>query len=266
MGASGFLGGTLYKELHRYYDTYGTYHTGKIYSDNKHFIHFDVTQDSIYEVLNQVRPTLVISALRGDFEGQVEAHEDLCDFALRTGIFVIYLSSANVFDAFTNYPSYEFDKTLSDSKYGKLKIRCENYFLNFLPETQYAIIRLPMVFGANSPRVREIKNALLLHAQIEVFPHLIMNTTTDKKLGQQIHYIINRKLSGIFHLGSNDLIHHQEFIQEIVRKVNLNIKPQYKMVYTSNFDRYLAVLPKDNKLPQHLAITNEEVLAESQVF
>ncbi|WP_349675842.1 MULTISPECIES: sugar nucleotide-binding protein [unclassified Leeuwenhoekiella] len=266
MGASGFLGGTLYKELHRYYDTYGTYHTGKIYSDNQHFIHFDVTQDSIYEVLNQVRPTLVISALRGDFEGQVEAHEDLCDFALRTGIFVIYLSSANVFDAFTNYPSYEFDKTLSESKYGKLKIRCENYFLNFLPESQYAIIRLPMVFGANSPRIREIKNAILLHAQIEVFPHLIMNTTTDKKLGQQIHYIINRNLSGIFHLGSNDLIHHQEFIQEIVRKINLDIKAQYKLVYTSNFDRYLAVLPKDNKLPQHLAITNEEVLAESQVF
>jgi len=38
------------------------------------------------------------------------------------------------------------------------------------------------------------------------------------------------------------------------------------LVYTSNFDRYLAVLPKDNKLPQHLSITNEEVVAESQAY
>jgi len=266
LGASGFLGGALYKELHRYYDTYGTYHTGRIYSDNQHFIHFDVAQDSIYEVLNQVRPTVVISALRGDFEGQVEAHEDLCDYAQRTGIYVIYLSSANVFDAFVNYPSYEYDKTLSESKYGKLKIRCENFFLNYLPEEQYAIIRLPMVFGMNSPRVRAIKNAILLQEQIEVFPHLIMNTTTDRKLAQQIHFIINRSRFGIFHLGSNDLIHHQEFINEIIAKLDIKVKPQFKLVYTSNFDRYLAVLPKDNKLPKHLSITNEEVVAESQAY
>ena len=256
----------MYKELHRYYDTYGTYHTGKIFSDNKHFIHFDVVQDSIYEVLNFVRPNIVISAIRGDFQGQVEAHEDLCDYAKRTGTFVIYLSSANVFDAFTNYPSYELDKTLSTSKFGKLKIRCENFFLNYLPEQQYAIIRLPMVFGTNSPRIREIKNAILLQEQVEVFPHLIMNTNTDKKLSQQIHYIINRKRFGIFHLGSNDLIHHQEFINEIVQKLDLKIKPNFKLVYTSNFDRYLAVLPRDNKLPGHLAITNEEVVAESYAY
>ena len=123
-----------------------------------------------------------------------------------------------------------------------------------------------MVFGMNSPRVRAIKNAILLQEQIEVFPHLIMNTTTDRKLAQQIHFIINRSRFGIFHLGSNDLIHHQEFINEIIAKLDIKVKPQFKLVYTSNFDRYLAVLPKDNKLPKHLSITNEEVVAESQAY
>ncbi|MGB3774603.1 MAG: sugar nucleotide-binding protein [Leeuwenhoekiella sp.] len=266
LGASGFLGGALNKELRRYYDTYGTYHTGRIYSDNQHFIHFDAAQDSIYEVLNQVRPTIVISTLRGSFDGQLEAHEDLVDYAKRTGIKLIYVSSSNVFDAFTNYPSYEFDKTFSESKYGKFKIACENLFLRNLPEEQYSIVRLPMVFGLNTPRIRELRSRILDGKEVEVFPHLIINTTTDKKFSQQIHFIINRNLSGIFHLGSKDLIHHQEFINEVIDRLDLKVKPHFKLVYTSNFDRYLAVLPRDNPLPQHLSITNEEVVQVSQVY
>ncbi|MAZ29426.1 MAG: dTDP-4-dehydrorhamnose reductase [Cytophagaceae bacterium] len=266
LGASGFLGGALYKELYRYYDTFGTYHTGKIYSDNKHYLHFDVVQDDIYSVLNEIRPDIVISTLRGDFDAQEETHENLMLYAARTGIFVVFVSSSNVFDAFTNYPSYELDKTLSESKYGKLKIRCENFFLRGLPEKQYAVVRLPMVFGKNSPRVKEIKNQVLLGEPIEVFPHLIINSTTDRKFSQQIHYILNRNLYGIFHLGSRDLIHHQELMSEVVTNLDLKREPNYKMVYTSNFDRYLAVLPRDNKLPGHLNITNEEVVAASQAY
>ncbi len=266
LGASGFLGGALYKELYRYYDTYGTYHTGKIYSDNKRFVHFDVVQDSIYEILNRIRPTIVISTLRGNFDGQMDAHEDLADYAARTGIKVIFISSSNVFDAFTNYPSYEMDKTFSESPYGKFKIRCENFFLRGLPEEQYVVARLPMVFGLNSPRVRELRSQIMDGKEVEVFPHLIMNTTTDKKFSQQIHFMINRDRTGIFHLGSNDLIHHQEFINEVIYQLDLKVKPHFKLVYTSNFDRYLAVLPRDNKLPKHLEITNEEVVAVSQVY
>ena len=123
-----------------------------------------------------------------------------------------------------------------------------------------------MVFGVGSPRIQALKNELLLGDPIEVFPHLVMNTTTDAKLRQQIHYIINRKLSGIFHLGSTDLIHHKEFIHELVIMLDLNRKPIYKNVYTSNTDRYLAVLPRDNRLPKHLQITNETVVESSKKY
>ena len=88
-----------------------------------------------------------------------------------------------------------------------------------------------------------------------------MNVTNDSKLTQQIHYIINRKKHGIFHLGSKDLVHHDDFIKEIVQLLNIK-KPLYKMVYTTNDDRYLAVLPKDNKLPKHLQINSDTVLEE----
>ncbi len=250
----------MYKELYRYYNTYGTYNSGKIFSDNQHFLHYNLERYDIFELLKKQGPQIIVYALRGPFESQIEAQELIVDYAQKTKARIVFLSSANVFDAFSHFPSYEFDKTLSESIYGKLKIRCENLLMRNLPENQYAICRLPMVFGTGSPRVEEVRNLAFQDAAIEVFPHLIINATTIKKLTQQVHYIINRKKYGIFHLGSNNLIHHKEFIYELVKGFRLVHKPIYKNVYTSNFDRYLAVLPKDNKLPKHLQITNEEVL------
>ncbi len=48
---------------------------------------------------------------------------------LREKLKFIFLSSANVFDAYSKYPSYEHDKTLSHSIYGHFKIKIENMLL-----------------------------------------------------------------------------------------------------------------------------------------
>ncbi|TRZ42904.1 sugar nucleotide-binding protein [Robertkochia solimangrovi] len=258
LGASGFIGGALYKELCNYFDTYGTYHTGRIYSGNKHFFHFDMETDDVFSLLIKLRPNLIISSLRGDFDAQVETHELIAEYCKATGAKVIFLSSANVFDAFSNYPSYEYDKTLSESPYGKLKIRIENMFMR-LPEKQFTIVRLPMVFGSKSPRIKELRYFLENKEAYEVFPDLVMNVTNVDMLTRQIHYIINRKRRGIFHLGSSDLVHHDEFIFEACLKMGYE-HPLFKNVYTSNFDRFLAVLPKDNKLPKHLQFTQSDII------
>ena len=65
----------------------------------------------------------------------------------------------------------------------------------------------------------------------------------------------------MFHLGSTDLVHHDEFIKELMELLS-DQPAKYKHVYTTNEDRYLAVLPKYNKLPKHLQITSETVLTE----
>ena len=264
LGASGFLGNALYKELYRYYNTYGTYHSGRVYSDNKHYLKFDLVNDDVYELLRQVQPSVIISALRGPFSDQLEAHELMVSYAQETGCRIIFLSSANVFDAFSNYPSYENDKTLSQSIYGKLKIRVETLLMRHLPEEQYAIVRLPMVFGNQSPRVLEILQHIKDKTPIEVFPNLIMNVTTDTKITQQIHYIINRNKSGVFHLGSSDLVHHDDFIKEIIKSLG-DYKALLKQVYTTNDDRYLAVLPKYNLLPKNLHLQSQDILNELKI-
>lgn len=261
LGASGYLGHAIYKELSPYFRVFGTYHTPKKeFESNHQFFHYNVEEDDVYEILEACRPTIIISALRGDFNAQVIAHKHVAEFISAVGCKIIFLSSANVFDAYSKYPSYELDKTLSHSVYGHFKIKIENLLLR-LPKKQVVIIRLPMVFGANSPRTNEIKSAVIEQEAVEVFPNLIMNVTLDKKITQQLHYIINRNKHGVFHLGSTDLVHHDEFIRDILSFITPK-KVVVKQVFTTNEDRYLAVLPKFNKLPKHLQITSDQVLEE----
>lgn len=264
LGASGFLGNALYKELCSYFKTFGTYcKPNTALEKNKHFFQYNVEEDDVFEILEAVKPSIIISAMRGDFHSQTVAHHHITEYLVLNDCKIIFLSSANVFDSYSKYPSYEEDKTLSESIYGHFKIKIENMLLR-LPKRQVSIIRLPMVFGAQSPRVKEIKIHIYDRTAIEIFPNLIMNVTTDYKVTQQIHYMINRNKSGVFHLGSTDLVHHDEFIQELVERLT-DKSVYYKHVYTTNEDRYLAVMPKLNQLPKHLQITSGEVLEELEV-
>ncbi len=263
LGASGFLGGSIYKELCSYFRTFGTYNTSnKSFEKNHHFFQYNIEEDDVYEILEACKPSIIISALRGDFHAQTIAHQHIAEYAIEFGSKIIFLSSANTFDAYSKYPSYELDKTLSHSIYGHFKIKIENLLLR-LPKKQVAIVRLPMVFGANCPRIQDIKQCIADKESVEVFPNLIMNVTLDKKVTQQIHYIINRNKHGVFHLGSTDLVHHDEFIKDLIASITQG-KVQLKHVFTTNEDRYLAVLPKYNKLPKHLQITSSKVLEELQ--
>ena len=262
LGVSGFLGGAIYKELHHYFQTFGTFRTSSVaHEKNTHFYQYDFDDDDIFEILDIVKPTIIISSLRGDFSAQLTAHKHLYEYInQKKDCKMIFLSSANVFDAYSKFPSYENDTTLSNSIYGHFKIRLEQLFLK-LPTNKVAIIRLPMVFGAQSPRNNEIKLLLKLDEPIELFPNLIMNVITAKKVSQQLHYIINRSKTGIYHLGSSDLVCHDDFIKELVERMYFN-NTRYKLVYTTNDNRYLAVLPKDNKLPKHLQMKSEDVLKD----
>lgn len=260
LGASGFLGGAIYKELCSYFKTYGTYNiSNKAFEKNKHFFQYNIEEDDIYEILDIVKPTIIVSAIRGNFSRQVLVHLHLAEYVFSNKVRLLFLSSANVFDAYVKYPSYEEDKTYSNSIYGHFKIKIENMLLR-LPKKQIAILRLPMVFGSQSPRVLEIIQNIKEKEPIEIFPNLIMNVTADSKITQQIHYIINRNKSGVFHLGSSDLVHHDDFIKEIIDLLELQDKATFKRVYTTNDDRYLAVLPKTNKLPKHLQIKSQDIL------
>jgi len=54
----------------------------------------------------------------------------------------------------------------------------------------------------------------------EIFPNTVINLASDYFVTQQLHYIINRNRWGIFHLGSVDLVCHNEFISQLVTGLN----------------------------------------------
>ena len=263
LGASGFLGNTIYKELLPYFDTYGTYHSSSsAFEDNQVMFSFDVEKDNINIILEKTQPNIIISSLRGDFKAQLKVHQEIANYTLAAlDCKVIYLSTVNVFDGKGTFPSYENDSVLAESDYGKFKISIEKLISN-LPASKYLIARLPIVLGVNSPRINFLKEASKSNAEFEVFPNLIISITTANKLSQQIHYIINQDLHGIFHLASNDVIHHFDLFEEISEKLELkNIV--FKHNYTSNKDWYLALLPKYNLLPDNYQITIQQVIEDS---
>lgn len=260
IGASGFIGNALYKELNSFFDCHGTYHTDNSFFDkNQKFNQFDMELEDVTILLDNVKPSILITSLRGNFNSLLDTHKRIIKWIQKNDCKLIFFSSANVFDSFSNYPSYEYDKTLSNSIYGKFKIKIENAMMR-LPLEKYVIARVPMIFGASTPRVDEMKALYNLKAPIEVFPNVIINITSLQKLTQQIHYIINQEKSGVFHLGSTDLIYHLDLIEEVCDVLEFQ-NPIFKKVYDSNNDRYLAVLPKDNMLPQNLNTTTKEVIA-----
>ncbi|MGB8705168.1 MAG: sugar nucleotide-binding protein [Gillisia sp.] len=264
LGGSGFIGNALYRELYPYFDTYGTYFSNSdAFEKNQKFFEYDMNSENIGILLDNLRPTIIISAVRGNFDSQVHLHFIIIDYILRNKCKLIFISSANVFDAFTNYPSYEYDKTLSQSIYGRFKIKIENALLR-LPNNKYNILRLPMVFGLNSPRVLEIKNKIDFGEALEVFPNVVVNAIDIQKLTQQVHYIINRNKQGVFHLGSTDLTHQHDLITDIAEVLGYK-HPLLKQVYDSNYDRFLAVLPKDNLLPKNLQTTVQRVVQASVI-
>ena len=259
LGGSGFIGNAIYRELCNFYDTYGTFCSARrVFEGNRQFLKYDMEEDDVFEVLERVRPQVIISAVRGNFAAQIQAHRHIVEYVLRNPAKLYFISGANVFDGYSKYPSYEYDKTLSESVYGRLKIKIENMLLRIAVE-KMAILRVPMVFGNTSPRIKEIKANILKNEPVEVFPNLVINVTNDVRLTQQIHYLINQNRSGIFHLGSKDLVHHDDFIREVVERIG-SFNPIYKRVFTTNEERYLAVLPKHNCLPSNLEVRYQEVI------
>jgi len=258
IGGSGFIGNKLYKELNKFYKTFSTYNSSEKNRKNHQFIYFKMEELNLSLILNKIKPSIIISSLRGDFDLQLITHREIYNYVKKNICKIIFLSSSNVFDVFRHYPSYEYDKTFSESPYGIFKIKIENLLLK-LPVEKFVIARLPMIWGINSPRIKEIKKNIYKMIPIEIFPNTIININIINKLCQQLLYIINNDKNGIFHLGSSDLIYHDDFIKTIIKK-KFKKKPIFKFVYSSNKKRYIATLPKENKLPKHLNISCSEVI------
>lgn len=263
LGASGFIGNALYRELDSYFDVYGTYCTQDgLYKDNQVFYNYDAETDSLLKLLDKVKPRYIISTFSSEQDAALKAHRELLTYCeLLPMSRILFASSSEVFNARKQFPAYEYDKPLSETPSGRSKLAIEKLLLEQLP-LQTTIFRLPEVLGINAPSILQLRQAIKHKAAFEVYPKRIISVTTAEKIAQQLHYIINKDLIDIYHLASSDVVHHDDIFREIATRIGSGL-PVFKKVFSSNEDEYKAILPKENILPEAYRITVAEVIESS---
>lgn len=226
LGASGTVGSAVFRLLSRDKDfkIFGTYFTSA-QEDTSAMIRFSVEfPEGIFTVLEQVRPDIVISSLRGEFEKQLAVHRYIAEYLTASGGKMIYLSTANIFDGNCEKPHEENDTRISDSDYGRFKIECEDILRDRMGE-RAAVLRIPFVWGKNSPRMQEIK-AGCESGRLEVYTDFYSNHVSDLQIAEMIQWIVREDKNGIFHVGTSDIVNYQHFIGELIGAMGWK-KPEF---------------------------------------
>jgi len=261
LGASGYLGKAIVKEMgkNKELQVYGTYLSHPALESDK-MVKVDLGDASkIEEIVETLQPKSIVSCLRGDFEKQLLFHEIIAKYVKNSGGRIYFFSTANVFDNDLKKPHCEEERPNSCTDYGQYKIACENSLLAIGKE-QVCILRLPQVWGKESPRMTALLNSLHQNEEITVYPNLFFNTNTDIKIARQLCHIMKHDLKGIFHLAAGDVMSHEAFYNNLMRALNFK-----GVSVKSNFSEegYFALLSKrEDEFPEGLRVTNQSVNEE----
>lgn len=256
LGASGTVGTAIYKRLSQYdtFDVYGTYFSSK--PDAPHMCYFSLENpERIKDILADIAPDIVISALRGNFKKQMDVHIFTAEYLENNHGKLIYFSTANVFDGKLESPHYEDDSLQSDSEYGKFKICCENKLREIMGSSAI-ILRIPFVYGKNSVRMRQIKDGCEKGA-LDVYENLFSNYVTDIQIADYVEWIIREKKEGIFHIGTTDVMRYSDFIKRLIKGLG-NKYPTFNYLDVTGT---MAVLTERKDIPHRLEWNAERVIA-----
>jgi dTDP-4-dehydrorhamnose reductase len=261
LGASGLVGRALIDELKDGYDLYGTYGSSVTsLSDDKQF-QLKVQQvDNLKEIIRSIKPDIVISCLRGEFDLQLKFHKELAMELRNKGSRVYYFSTTNVFDGDFSRPHTETDILISESDYGNFKIECENMLKEILND-RVMIIRIPAIWGKDSPRWNAFKESIENNKVIDVFRNLVCNNLSDVLLAKQMRFIIENKLKGIFHLGSVDMMTQGQFYEKLISKLGSKKSILQYHLFQDNADTFYFTLKSNrNDIPMSLQSTNKDII------
>jgi dTDP-4-dehydrorhamnose reductase len=263
LGASGLVGKALIEEIKDVCDLYGTYFSSSVTNlpKDKHF-KLDVHEVSkLKELIHFINPDAIVSCLRGDFDRQLEFHKELASELENSKSRVYYFSTANVFDGDYSRHHSETDEPFAESEYGKFKINCENALKEKLNH-RAVIIRIPAIWGKNSPRMNSIKESIENNQIIDVYRDLECNNLLDTQLAKQLRFIIENQLTGTFHLGAVDMMAHGEFFEKIVNAISpgKSILKFNSLSETGN-TLYWGLTSNRNDIPDFLQSTNQDIIS-----
>ncbi|HLO13164.1 MAG TPA: sugar nucleotide-binding protein [Pseudoneobacillus sp.] len=261
LGASGLVGKALIDELKDGFDIYGTYSSSLTGLPVEKQFQLEVQQiDKLMEITRSIKPDIVISCLRGDFDHQLKLHKELAMELRNSNSRLYFFSTTNVFDGDFTKPHTESDIPISESDYGKFKIECENMLKEILDE-RAIIIRIPAIWGKNSPRWNLIKESIKNNKMIDVFGNLVCNNLLDVQLAKQLRFMIENHLKGTFHLGSVDMMDQGQFFEQIISKLGSEKSIlRYQLFQETDDTRYFALQSNRDDMPDSLQSTNQDII------
>jgi len=261
LGISGLVGKAVAKEFSRNSLVYGTYHKNEISLPIQGQFRWDISdRNQFKEIVETVSPTVIISSLRGDFTEQLKVHEDLVNLIKNKDTRLIFCSTANVFDGDTFKNHEEIDEPNAGSEYGQFKIACEKIVMKELGD-RAIIVRLPMVWGADSPRLNEIKEKIANNEEITAYKNLFLNHALDTMIAKQIYYIVNQNLKGIFHLATSTIESHVYFIQSLVNRLTKSNEKIVKEEIVPDVEwSYFGLHVTRKDIPEELNYSNQDII------
>ncbi|MBI0577979.1 sugar nucleotide-binding protein [Neobacillus cucumis] len=262
LGASGLVGRALSDELKDGFDVYGTYSTTLPSLPVGKQFQLEVKQtDKLKEIIHAIKPSMVISCLRGDYDHQLKFHKELASELHNKDSRLYFISTTNVFDGDYSRPYTETDLPFSQSDYGNFKIECEKMLRETLAE-RAMIIRIPAIWGKDSPRYHAIKESIKSQKVIDVYSNLVCNNLLDIQLAKQLRFIIESKLKGIFHLGSVDRMTQGQFYEQIISKLESeNSLLNYHLFQDMTETFYFTLKSNREDMPSSLQSTNMDIIS-----
>jgi len=104
--------------------------------------------NNINIILNTLKPEIVISCLRGNYDEQLILHTEISKYLKKSNGRLYFCSTTNVFDNDLSKPHYEDNMPSSCTEYGQFKIECEKRIIDILNE-------LIMGLGFNNSNIEE---------------------------------------------------------------------------------------------------------------
>jgi dTDP-4-dehydrorhamnose reductase len=262
LGASGLVGRALIEEFRDGFDLYGTYSSTLTSLPEGKQLKLELQQtDKLREMIRSIKPDIVISCLRGEFEHQLKFHKELAMELRESSSRLYYFSTTNVFDGDYSKPHSETDIPIAESDYGNFKIECENMLKEILGE-RAMMIRIPAIWGKNSPRWNLIKESIKKNIVIDVYSNLVCNNLLDVQLAKQLRFIIINKLKGIFHLVSEDMMTQGQFYEQIINAVAADTSIlRYRLFQDRTDIQYFALKSNREDIPGSLQFNSKEIIS-----
>ncbi|MDD3223652.1 MAG: sugar nucleotide-binding protein [Clostridium sp.] len=167
LGGSGLVGSAILNEMSSYkdFEIYTTYCKNPLKVNNCTSINFDINDlEGISNILSSLKPNIIISCLRGDFNKQLAVHIKAAEYLNKSGGRLYFFSTTNVFDNDFKRPHKEEDLSNSQTDYGQYKMECEKKIIDILHH-KACILRIPQVWDSTKQILKKIlKKKDILHS------------------------------------------------------------------------------------------------------